>query len=82
VPACNSTSTPPKSKFLSFRVPELNCRAPLLLPKPTDCPTLTLEVLLDVITSSNVLVDLLICKSAVEMLVPIPTFPVLSTLNA
>ena len=61
-------------------VPELKLRTPLLLPVPTDCPTLILEVLLDVITSIAAFVVFLISISDAGVSEPIPSL--LSTTSA
>ena len=61
-------------------VPELKLKTPLLFPVPTDCPTLILAVLSDVITSTAVFVVFLISISAAGVSEPIPSL--LSTTSA
>ena len=58
----------------------MKLKTPLLLPVPTDCPTLILEVLLDVITSIAAFVIFLISISEAGVSEPIPSL--LSTTSA
>ena len=61
-------------------VPELKLRTPLLLPVPTDCPTLILAVLRDVITSTAAFDVFLTSISAAGVSEPTPIL--LSTTSA